>query len=98
MSTARTYEVTIGLFVEYLRDPRYEWITTCLERFGDVPQEVRHSYITHLTEFGYPARFVQEQVGHSHAATTAIYMGVSNEYRNRMLEASLKSRLGEDWE
>nr|WP_259396509.1 site-specific integrase [Streptomyces sp. SID7804] len=27
---------------------------------------LRHSYITHLTEFGYPARFVQEQVGHSH--------------------------------
>ncbi|MDX3671962.1 tyrosine-type recombinase/integrase [Streptomyces europaeiscabiei] len=35
---------------------------------------LRHSYITHLTEFGYPARFVQEQVGHSHASTTAIYM------------------------
>lgn len=35
---------------------------------------LRHSYITHLTEFGYPARFVQEQVGHSHGSTTAIYM------------------------
>ncbi|MFC9758890.1 tyrosine-type recombinase/integrase [Streptomyces sp. NPDC056921] len=59
---------------------------------------LRHSYITHLTEFGYPARFVQEQVGHSHAATTAIYMGVSNEYRNTLLEASLKNRLGDDWD
>ncbi|MFE2359020.1 tyrosine-type recombinase/integrase [Streptomyces parvulus] len=59
---------------------------------------LRHSYITHLTEFGYPARFVQEQVGHSHASTTAIYMGVSNEYRNKLLEASMKARLGEDWE
>ncbi|MFI2031839.1 tyrosine-type recombinase/integrase [Streptomyces buecherae] len=58
---------------------------------------LRHSYITHLTEFGYPARFVQEQVGHSHASTTAIYMGVSNEFRNQLLEASLKKRLGEDW-
>jgi len=58
---------------------------------------LRHSYITHLTEFGYPARFVQEQVGHSHAATTAIYMGVSNEYRNKLLEASMKARLGDDW-
>jgi site-specific recombinase XerD len=58
---------------------------------------LRHSYITHLTEFGYPARFVQEQVGHSHAATTAIYMGVSNEYRNQLLEASMKDRLGDDW-
>lgn len=58
---------------------------------------LRHSYITHLTEFGYPARFVQEQVGHSHASTTAIYMGVSNEYRNQLLETALKNRLGEDW-
>jgi site-specific recombinase XerD len=59
---------------------------------------LRHSYVTHLTEFGYPARFVQEQVGHSHAATTAIYMGVSQEYRNSLLESSLKRRLGDDWD
>ena len=59
---------------------------------------LRHSYITHLTEFGYPARFVQEQVGHSHGSTTAIYMGVSNEYRNKLLEAALKGRLGDDWD
>nr|WP_024127027.1 tyrosine-type recombinase/integrase [Streptomyces sp. F8]AHE39748.1 Site-specific recombinase xerd [Streptomyces sp. F8] len=59
---------------------------------------LRHSYITHLTEFGYPARFVQEQVGHSHASTTAIYMGVSNEYRNTLLAASMKNRLGDDWD
>lgn len=57
-----------------------------------------HSYITHATEFGYPARFVQEQVGHSHASTTAIYMGVSNEYRNTLLEASMKNRLGDCWD
>ncbi|WP_280465845.1 tyrosine-type recombinase/integrase [Nocardia brasiliensis] len=59
---------------------------------------LRYSYITHLTEFGYPARFVQEQAGHSHAATTAIYMGVSDEYRNKLLENALRGRLGEDWE
>ncbi|MGW6868976.1 tyrosine-type recombinase/integrase [Streptomyces sp. NPDC054901] len=59
---------------------------------------LRHSYITHLTEFGYPARFVQEQVGHSHASTTAVYMGVSDEYRNKLLETSLKRRLGDDWD
>lgn len=59
---------------------------------------LRHSYVTHLTEFGYPARFVQEQVGHSHAATTSIYMGVSNEYRNKLLEAAMRERLGADWD
>lgn len=25
-------------------------------------------------------------------------LGVSNEYRNKLLEASMKARLGEDWE
>ncbi|WP_406238477.1 tyrosine-type recombinase/integrase [Nocardia sp. NBC_01009] len=59
---------------------------------------LRHSAVTHWTEFGYPPRFVQEQVGHAHAATTAIYTGVSNEFRNQLLLASLKSRLGDHWE
>lgn len=43
-------------------------------------------------------KIMQEQVGHSHAATTAIYMGVSNEYRNKLLEAAMKNRLGDDWD
>lgn len=59
---------------------------------------LRHSAVTHWTEFGYPAQFCQEQVGHSHAATTAIYTGVSNEFRNQMLAASLKGRLGVQWD
>lgn len=62
------------------------------------PHCLRHSYVTHLTEFGYPARFIQEQAGHAHASTTSIYMGVSNEYRNKLLEESLRRRLGDDWE
>ena len=61
------------------------------------PHCLRHSFVTHLTEFGYPARFVQEQVGHAHGSTTSIYMGVSNEYRNKLLETALRGRLGEDW-
>ncbi|WP_405167826.1 site-specific integrase [Nocardia sp. NBC_01499] len=59
---------------------------------------LRHSAVTHWIEFGYPARFVQEQVGHSHASTTAIYTGVSDEFRNTLLEAALRDRLGEDWD
>ncbi|WP_327380709.1 hypothetical protein [Streptomyces sp. NBC_01207] len=39
---------------------------------------------------------MQEQVGHSHAATTAIHMGVSSGYRTTLLEASMRKRLGED--
>lgn len=55
---------------------------------------LRHSYVTHLLEFGYPELFVQQQVGHAYAATTAIYSSVSDEYRNRLLAASLERQLG----
>ena len=58
---------------------------------------LRHSYVTHLVEFDYPERFVSTQVGHSYAATTAIYTGVSDEYRNRLLRRSL-SRHPDLWE
>jgi hypothetical protein len=37
MWTARSYEVTISLFVEYLLDARYEWARLYEERFGEVP-------------------------------------------------------------
>lgn len=58
---------------------------------------LRHSYITHFIEFDYPEKFVSTQVGHTYAATTAIYTGVSDEYCNRMLRRSL-SRHSELWE
>jgi site-specific recombinase XerD len=57
---------------------------------------LRHSYVTHLVEFGYPERFVTEQVGHESSSTTAIYTGVSDEFRNRLLERSLRGH-GELW-
>jgi len=56
---------------------------------------LRHSYVTHLVEFDYPERFVSEQVGHAYAATTAIYTGVSNDYRNRLLARALQQRFTE---
>ena len=50
---------------------------------------LRHSYVTHLIEFGYPERFVQEQVGHAYASTTAVYANVSNDFKNQTLRAAL---------
>ncbi|GAA3541688.1 hypothetical protein GCM10022222_26690 [Amycolatopsis ultiminotia] len=35
--------------------------------------ETRHSYVTHLLEFGYPPLMVQQQVGHAYQSTTALY-------------------------
>lgn len=50
---------------------------------------LRHSYVTHLIEDGWDAYFVQRQVGHSRASSTAIYSGVSGDFMNRMLRNSL---------
>lgn len=59
---------------------------------------LRHSYITHLVEFDYPEKFISLQVGHAYASTTAIYTGVSDEYRNRLVQRSLKDRYPDLWE
>lgn len=51
---------------------------------------LRHAYVTHLIEFGYADRFVQEQVGHQHASTTSIYTSVSGDFKNRVLADALR--------
>jgi site-specific recombinase XerD len=52
---------------------------------------LRHSYVTHLLEFGYPPLMVQQQAGHAWGSTTALYTSVSDEFRNRLLEQSLQA-------
>jgi site-specific recombinase XerD len=75
------------------------------ERFGDYrdalglpaelgPHCLRHSYVTHLIEDGLDPLFVQQQVGHAWASTTALYTGVSNDYKNRVLRAALDKAFG----
>jgi site-specific recombinase XerD len=58
---------------------------------------LRHSYVTHLVEFDYPEKFVSVQVGHEYASTTAIYTGISDEYRARLVRRSLTGRDPELW-
>lgn len=58
---------------------------------------LRHSYVTHLLEFGYPPLFVQQQVGHAYASTTALYTSVSDEFRNRLVDQALSGH-SELWE
>lgn len=47
------------------------------------------SYVTHLIEAGWDPLFVQHQVGHEHASTTAIYTCVSSDFRIRTLRQVL---------
>lgn len=50
---------------------------------------LRHSYVSHLIENGVDPLFVQQQVGHSWASTTATYTTVGSDAKNRMLRAAL---------
>lgn len=50
---------------------------------------LRHSYVSHLIEDGADPLFVQHQVGHSFASTTAVYTTVGADHTNRMLRAAL---------
>jgi integrase len=47
------------------------------------------SYVSHLIENGVDPLFVQQQVGHSWASTTAVYTHVGADAKNRMLRAAL---------
>jgi len=50
---------------------------------------LRRSYVTHLIEGGWDPLFVQQQAGHEHASTTAIYTCVSSDFRVRTLRRAL---------
>ena len=57
------------------------------------PHCLRHSYVTHLAELGWAAKFIQDQVGHSHAATTAVYMSVGDDFKDRLVRAAIDEQL-----
>jgi integrase/recombinase XerC len=60
------------------------------------PHCLRHSYTTHLIEDGFDPFFVQQQVGHRWASTTALYTGVSSDFKNRMLRRALDRAFVDD--
>ncbi|MEO3861900.1 tyrosine-type recombinase/integrase [Acrocarpospora sp. B8E8] len=61
-----------------------------------VPHCLRHSYVTHLIEDGADEKFVQEQVGHEYASTTALYTGVTGDFMNTMMRKILDRTLAPD--
>ena len=54
---------------------------------------LRRSYVTHLIEDGWDPLFVQQQAGHEHASTTAIYTCVSSDFRTRTLRRVLDATM-----
>lgn len=57
------------------------------------PHALRHSYVTHLIEDGWDELFVRMQVGHRYASTTALYTGVSGDYKNDAMRRVLRAQL-----
>jgi integrase/recombinase XerC len=57
---------------------------------------LRHSYVSHLIEDGVDPLFVQQQVGHSWASTTALYTSVGADAKNRMLTDALSRAFDRD--
>ena len=58
-----------------------------------VPHCLRHSHVTHQIEDGADPVFVQNQVGHRFASTTALYTGVSGDFMNTMMRKVLDRAL-----
>lgn len=55
----------------------------------------RRSYTTHLIEAGFDPLFVQKQLGHEHASTTAIYEFVTDDFRRTTLRHALDDNIAE---
>jgi hypothetical protein len=58
------------------------------------PTQNRTSAAYHASEL----KITQRQAGHAVASTTAIYTGVSDEYRTRLLKSALTGRYPGLWE
>ena len=65
-------------------------------RAGNTQDPVQITYVSHLIEDGTDPLFVQQQVGHSWASTTAVYTTVGADARNRMLTAALARAFEKD--
>jgi integrase/recombinase XerC len=51
---------------------------------------LRHSFSSHMTEWGYDRTFVQYQLGHEHPSTTSIYQHLSSDFKQHQIRRSVK--------
>jgi site-specific recombinase XerD len=58
-----------------------------------VPHCLRHSHVTHQMEDGADPAFIQRQVGHRYASTTALSTGVGGDFMNTMMRKVLDKAL-----
>ena len=53
MSSGRQYQTTLRMFMDFICDPRYGWLSECQDRFGRVPAQILHEWnsVAHVAEF-----------------------------------------------
>ena len=59
VSAGRQYQNSLRMFMDFICDARYGWLSTCMERFGRAPAQILHEWnsVTHVTEYeGQPGR------------------------------------------
>jgi integrase/recombinase XerD len=59
VSAGRQYQNSLRMFMDFICDARYGWLSACVERFGRAPAQILHEWnsVTHVTEFeGQPGR------------------------------------------
>jgi integrase/recombinase XerD len=59
------------------------------------PHSLRHTYATNLAEWDYDPMFIQQQLGHSYASTTAIYTHLGSDYKRRAIRSALSRAYGD---
>lgn len=59
------------------------------------PHSLRHSYATGLALQKVDAKFIQEQLGHTYASTTAIYTHLASDFMNSMMRDAIRKVTGE---
>ena len=92
VTTARLYETTLRMFLQYVTDSRYGWPAECIERFGVAPSQVLHEWntIVHVGEYeGDPRRrpLTYDEVQALFDAAD----GIAEEIRGRGRKGSLRA-------
>ncbi len=59
VSAGRQYQNSLRMFMDFICDARYGWLSACQDRFGQAPAQILHEWnsVSHVSEYeGQPGR------------------------------------------